>query len=158
MEFTDTTLTKNHTMIIQEKVKNAMQRAVEMARKHKTPFGAALLSAQGEILLVEPNTVALHGPLAHAEMNLLIRAQELHVLSPGQILVSTCEPCAMCMGAILWCGIGKVIFGASIAEAAEFIDQIEIEAKHLSDRFPRSAEIIEGIEKEACLRLFQEFT
>jgi len=32
----------------------------------------------------------------------------------GTTLYTSGEPCPMCMGAILWCGIGRVVFAASI--------------------------------------------
>ena len=42
----------------------------------------------------------------------------------GTTLYTTGEPCAMCMGAILWCRIGRLVFAASVAQLATKIDQI----------------------------------
>jgi tRNA(Arg) A34 adenosine deaminase TadA len=42
----------------------------------------------------------------------------------GSTLYTSGEPCAMCMGAIIWCHLGRVVFGASIAQLATKIDQI----------------------------------
>ena len=36
----------------------------------------------------------------------------------GTTLYSSGESCPMCMDAIVWCGITRVVFGASIAELA----------------------------------------
>ena len=54
----------------------------------------------------------------------------------GSTLYTSGEPCAMCMGAILWCGFGRLVFAASVEQLATRIDQImtssaELRAKAL---------------------------
>lgn len=43
--------------------------------------------------------------------------------APGALadatLYSSCEPCAMCAGAIYWAGIGRVVFGLAESRLAE---------------------------------------
>ena len=41
-------------------------------------------------------------------------------------LYTSGEPCAMCMGAILWCRIGRLVFAASPQQPATKIDRIMI--------------------------------
>jgi len=38
---------------------------------------------------------------------------------PAHELVTSCEPCAMCLGAILWSGVTRVVCGAARADATE---------------------------------------
>jgi tRNA(adenine34) deaminase len=40
----------------------------------------------------------------------------------GSTLYSSGESCAMCMGATLWCNVGRLVFGASIAQLATRIN------------------------------------
>ena len=58
---------------------------------------------------------------AHAEMTAFARAQNKldNASLKGCVLASSCEPCAMCSGATLWCGVEKLICGAPRKAAEE---------------------------------------
>ena len=80
------------------------------------PFGALLADSEGNVLLEAENTgVTESNALNHAETNLMNMAVTL--LSPEVIAAATvftsCEPCAMCSGAMYWTGINRMIFGLS---------------------------------------------
>ena len=90
------------------------------------PFGAAVFEARtGRLVAIGVNLVeSSRCSLAHAEMIALANAH--HALGnfdlgatdlPKLELVSSCEPCAMCYGAILWSGVRKVICAARGADA-----------------------------------------
>ena len=115
-------------------VSGRMQLAIALSRESvlkKTggPFGAVVVHEEtGELVSVGINLVTTAGlSIAHAEMVALSLAQ----LSVGQWnlshsgplqLVTSCEPCAMCFGALPWSGISSLICGAGKqdAEAAGF--------------------------------------
>jgi tRNA(Arg) A34 adenosine deaminase TadA len=40
-------------------------------------------------------------------------------LKPAHELVTSCEPCAMCLGAILWSGVKRVVCGAAREDATQ---------------------------------------
>ncbi|CAN5525562.1 hypothetical protein BH11ACT8_BH11ACT8_07240 [soil metagenome] len=82
------------------------------------PFGALLVGPDGTVLLEAENTVVTgHDVTGHAETNLVRLASAS--ISPTDLaactLVTSCEPCAMCSGAIYWAGIGRVVYGLSEA-------------------------------------------
>jgi tRNA(Arg) A34 adenosine deaminase TadA len=93
------------------------------------PFAAAVLEQQsGRLLGAGVNRVTALGlSLAHAEMLALSLAQRalgdwnLGARQAVQ-LVTSCEPCAMCFGAIPWSGVSSLLWGArkEDAEAAGF--------------------------------------
>lgn len=92
------------------------------------PFGAIVVHADGRLLGAGVNLVTRSGlSLAHAEMVAVSLAQgaaaswNLGVVGPVQ-LVTSCEPCAMCFGAVPWSGVGSLVWGArrEDAEAAGF--------------------------------------
>jgi guanine deaminase len=100
-------------------------RAVEIARegiKNGTgPFGAVI--AKGNKIVSEAvNRVVLdRDPTAHAEI-LAIREAcavfQTHFLE-GYTLYTSCEPCPMCLGAVYWAGIKRVVYCSDSSEAAE---------------------------------------
>jgi tRNA(adenine34) deaminase len=78
------------------------------------PFGAVIVSADGEILAqAYCNTSETNDCTGHAETNAVREASPRHsreVLAASTIY-SSGEPCVMCAGAIFWANIGRVVFG-----------------------------------------------
>jgi tRNA(Arg) A34 adenosine deaminase TadA len=111
-----------------------MQLAVSLSAenvRHGTggPFGAIVVDEQdGTLLGVGVNLVtAVELSMAHAEMVAISLAQSAagnwNLGSAGKAqLVTSCEPCAMCFGAVPWSGVSSMIWGAGKqdAEAAGF--------------------------------------
>jgi len=103
-----------------------MELAVELSRQnveHGTggPFGAAIFEGSGRLVGVGVNSVVrLDNSALHAEMVAFMMAQHragsFTLAAPGlppHELFTSCEPCAMCLGAALWSGITRLVFGAS---------------------------------------------
>ena len=86
------------------------------------PFGAAILDSEGNIVTVDSNTVLRdNDPTAHAEINAIRSACKLlgtHDLS-GYTLYATGYPCPMCMSAIIWANIKKVIYACPVQDAEQ---------------------------------------
>jgi guanine deaminase len=101
-----------------------MRRAIELSRESVThgggPFGAVIV-LDGCVLGEGKNRVVPDGdPTAHAEINAIrkaCRAQGSHSL-PGAVIYTSCEPCPMCLGAIWWAGISRIVFANSRDAAA----------------------------------------
>jgi len=84
-------------------------------RRGNRPFGAVIVSAEGEVLAEGYcNSTETGDVTGHAEVT-AIRA--LAAKRPGRevmagaTLYSSAEPCVMCAGAIFWANIGRVVFG-----------------------------------------------
>jgi tRNA(Arg) A34 adenosine deaminase TadA len=101
-----------------------LQRAIALAKRSIQngggPFGA-IITREGKILAEANNmVVSSHDPTAHAEV-LAIRkaaaALKSHDLSDC-IIYASCEPCPMCLGAIYWSGIKRVVYAADRKDAA----------------------------------------
>jgi tRNA(Arg) A34 adenosine deaminase TadA len=108
----------------------AVTLAAENVRHHSGgPFGAIVVEEQGGKLLgAGVNLVTVTElSMAHAEMVAISLAQSAignwNLSSETRVqLVTSCEPCAMCFGAVPWSGVGSIIWGArkEDAEAAGF--------------------------------------
>lgn len=84
------------------------------------PFGA-LVVRDGVVLGRGNNCVTLHNdPTAHAEVQAIRDAcQQVGDFSlDGATLYASCEPCPMCLAAIYWARIGRIVYAASREEAA----------------------------------------
>lgn len=91
------------------------------------PFGAAVFeSDSGRLVAVGMNSVVrLNNCTLHGEMVAFMMAQA-RVRSftlnaphlPAHELVTSCEPCAMCLGATLWSGVRRVVYGAGREDAS----------------------------------------
>jgi len=98
---------------------DACARGIEAGQ---APFGAALV-VDGEVVEVAFNTGGRdHDPTAHAEINVLRAAGRRYgtgdLGSVGDaVLYSSCEPCPMCFGAIVFAGIRRIVWAASVADA-----------------------------------------
>jgi tRNA(Arg) A34 adenosine deaminase TadA len=102
-----------------------MEQALNLAVRHVTtgrggPF-AALVVQDGRIVSAGANRVTAQcDPTAHAEV-VAIRAA-CQILSTfhlsGCTLYTTCEPCPMCVGAIYWARLNRVVYAATRQDAA----------------------------------------
>jgi tRNA(Arg) A34 adenosine deaminase TadA len=140
-----------------------MALAIELARQnvlHATggPFGAAVVSrASGELVAVGVNSVVrLNNCTLHGEMVAIMMAQaRLGVFTlrgaPGgeYELITSCEPCAMCLGATLWSGVVRVVCGAHRDDARrlDFEEGPVFPASHEYLQ-ARGIEIVEGVLRE----------
>ena len=109
-----------------------MRLAVAVARENVVretggPFGAAIVERDsGRVVAVGMNSVVrLNNSTLHGEMVAFMMAQQRvgsYTLSaPGGTvhdMYTSCEPCAMCLGATLWSGVKRVVYGAAREDAA----------------------------------------
>jgi tRNA(Arg) A34 adenosine deaminase TadA len=103
-----------------------LRRAIALsqaARDHGNhPFGAILVDAGGAVVAEAENTVTTGDDLTHHAETNLVRAAARAVPYADlaqHTLYTSCEPCAMCAGAIYWAGIGRVVYGLSEAGLLE---------------------------------------
>ena len=91
-----------------------------MTHQEGGPFGAVIVK-DGNIIAKAHNRVLLsNDPTAHAEVNAIREASQLlqsFDLS-GCVLYTTCKPCPMCLGAVMWARISKVYYGTTEKDAA----------------------------------------
>jgi tRNA(Arg) A34 adenosine deaminase TadA len=103
-------------------------RLAELNVRERTggPFGAAVFNVQTSTLVAPAVNLVLQSKssIAHAEILAISLAQRIldsHDLgAPGMPpveLVTSCEPCAMCLGALHWSGIRRLVCGARDGDA-----------------------------------------
>jgi tRNA(adenine34) deaminase len=123
-----------------------MRLAIEEARLGDFPFGAVIVR-NGEVIARGRNLGKTDGdPTAHGEMVAIRRclADHGHAALVGSTLYTSGEPCAMCMGAIIWCHMGRMVFAASVAQLATRINQIMISSAEIAAKAPFAPITITG--------------
>ena len=109
-----------------------LTRAIEIASECISegggPFGAVIVKDDKIIAEAYNRVVLSNDPTAHAEIlairqaSLVLKSHELNDCT----LYTSCEPCPMCLGAIYWSGISKVVYSCdrTDAERAGFSDKL----------------------------------
>ena len=133
-----------------------MQVAIAQAREGYTPFGCVIVN-ENKIVVSAFNTVKKDkDPTAHAEINAIRKLSKIPGYKNLQLtLYTTAEPCPMCMSAIMYAGIKRVVFGVSIPEISRYHKQIMISSEEIVEKGFAQIEIKAGMLYEECLHLFK---
>ena len=123
------------------------------------PFGAVIVK-NGKIISKGHNEVIkTNDPTAHAEIVAIRKAsKKLKRFDLSDcVIYSTCEPCPMCLSAILWAKIKKLYYICSKDDAAE----IGFDDKYIYDvikgKTKKSRLKKVRIDDNSCLELFKEW-
>lgn len=138
----------------EQKMRLAVDLSAENVRRGTGgPFGAAIFERDtGKLLapginMVEPLGVSL----AHAEMTAIAIAHNLRgdfdLSAAGRCeLITSCEPCTMCLGATVWSGVTRLVCGAAEADAkAAGFDEGPKPADWVAQLEGRGIEVVLGV-------------
>lgn len=124
----------------------------------QSPFGCTIVR-DGRVLAVAHNRVWLEtDATAHAEVNAIREAcrQAGTIDLSGSTLYATCEPCPMCYAAAHWARVGRIVFGASIADArAAGFNELSIPADVMRNEGRDGIELVSGFRAAECRELFR---
>jgi len=121
------------------------------------PFGAAIVRGDELVCVTHNQVLATNDPTAHAEVNAIRQASRIlgsYDLSDC-VLYTTCYPCPMCLGAILWARIPTVYYGATGADAAK--GGFDDERFHTFIRNPGNAFNLAPLDMEKTRELFNRW-
>jgi len=103
-----------------------LHRAIELSQQARSagnqPFGSLLVDAGGEILAQDVNTEITDNDItAHPELKLArwAGANLSEDEASKSSMYTSCEACAMCSGAIVTSGLGRVVFALSSPQLLE---------------------------------------
>jgi tRNA(adenine34) deaminase len=136
-----------------------MRRAIELALEDpQLPFGAVIVTTATGQVVAEGHNRSAESPIWHGEIDAVHRCALSH---PGidwsaLTLYSTAEPCPMCMAAILWAGIARVVFGTSIRTLqSKGWNQIDVLAQEIVRQASfRECALVGGVLEAECDALF----
>lgn len=104
-----------------------MKKAIELSRlavEHgNEPFGAVLVKNDEMVFTNENQIYTRHDPTFHGEAGLIREfcAQTGITDLQEYTMYSSCEPCFMCSGAMVWVKLGRLVYAASNMELEKIL-------------------------------------
>lgn len=150
---------------MQDNIKNQfMKEAIRLAGMNVDngnggPFGAVIVRDNKIIGTGFNRVTEINDPTAHAEIVAIRNAcRELDTFDlTGCEIYSSCEPCPMCLGAILWARIDKLYYAADRhdAKTAGFDDDLFYSEISLPPEKRKLSS--EELEKEEAVKVFNKW-
>ncbi len=134
--------------------------AIDISKKAKYPYGAIIVK-NGEIIgRSDDKTLMETSMYSHAELEVIESASKnknLYGDLEGATLYVSCEPCMMCMGAILYEGISKIVYAATLQDSndyycPEMITNIDELAKYRNTKI----EIVKELHRDKAVEVLKE--
>ena len=131
------------------------------------PFGAVIVEEEGgRLVAVGVNRVVPeNNSMLHAEILACMMAQRRvgsYTLGgpdrPAHTLVSSCDPCAMCLGATLWSGVRRLVCGAMREDAMRAgFDEGPVFPESYRYLEDRGIAIVRGLLRDDARAVMQEY-
>lgn len=141
-------------------MEEALHLSKAAAQHGNEPFGAVLVK-DGSIVYSNENQVhSASDPTFHAEAGLLRRfCAETGITDLREYtLYSSCEPCFMCSGAMVWTRLGRLVYGASNRDLCAIFGEEGSDCSHLvfshSDHQPQ---VTAGVLRQECLEVLEAY-
>ena len=130
-----------------------------MNKNEGGPFGAVITDKEGNIIAKGNNMVLKNNdPTAHAEITVIRDAcQKLNTYDlSGYILYTSCEPCPMCLSAIIWANIKQVYYGCTKQDAGKIGFRDDMIYEYLKGN-NQDIIYLKQINRDECITLFQDY-
>lgn len=141
-----------------------MQIAIQEAREGISngdggPFGTAIVRDGVLIASGHNHVLAYNDPTCHGEVDAIRKAcKRLGTFDlTGCELYTTGEPCHMCLCACMWANISKIYYGCTIADN-EIIGFRDNKFDQIFGGRDKLGNYMTEVDREACLRLFQDYS
>ena len=134
--------------------------AIEISKKAKYPYGAIIVKDGRIIGRSDDKTLMETSMYSHAELEAIESASKnknLYGDLEGTTLYVSCEPCMMCMGAILYEGISRIVYAATLQDSndnycPEIITNIDELVKYSSKKI----EIIKELHRDKAVEILKK--
>jgi tRNA(Arg) A34 adenosine deaminase TadA len=137
--------------------KELMELALSEAVKSDEPLRCgAVIAKDGEVISSSYNTQRSdNDATAHAEVSAIRQAgKKLGSKNlEGCIVYGTCEPCKMCLSAMTFAGIEKLVYGVSLKDVSPKV--IEITLEEFLEHSPRKLNVEKNFMQEECMQLYK---
>ncbi len=124
------------------------------------PFGAVLVK-DGKIVFTNENQIyTKHDPTFHGEASLIREfCAQTDVTDMNEYtMYSSCEPCFMCSGAMVWVKLGRLVYGASNIDLENILGNDGCNCSRMVfDNSFWKPQVTEGILRDESLKILREY-
>ena len=123
------------------------------------PFGAVITDKDGNIIATGDNQVLKsNDPTAHAEVMAIRNAcAKLNTYDLSDyILYTSCEPCPMCLSAIIWANIKDIYYACTREDASKIGFRDDLIYEYLEGK-NKDLISLKQIDRDECINLFEEY-
>lgn len=133
--------------------------AITISKNAKYPYGAIVVKDNKIIGRSDDKTLMETSMYSHAELEAIESASQnknLYGDLKGATMYVSCEPCMMCMGAILYEGFSKIVYAATLQDSndnycTEMITDIDVLAKYSKDKI----EVVKELHREQAVEVLK---
>ena len=137
--------------------KDFMRIAIKQAERSEEPLKCGVVIVKnGEIISQAFNSQRKdYNATSHAEIKaIVIAGKKLGKKNLDNcILYATCEPCTMCLSAIIFSNIKTVFYGTSGQESGRL--RIDVSTDYLLSKSPRHPKVIDNFLVDECRKLLK---
>lgn len=141
-------------------IKKAIELAAMAVEHGNEPFGAVLVK-EGEIVYTNENQIyTATDPTYHAEAGLIRRfCKETGITDlRDYTMYSSCEPCFMCCGAMVWVKLGRLVYGASDRDLCRILGEEGNDcAELIFEKSPWKPEVRGDVLKEQSIHVLEKY-
>ena len=150
--------------MVSDEDERLMRKALELSRRAmeygNEPFGAVLAKGGSVVFWNENQIRTRHDPTFHAEEGLIRRfCAETGVTDlSSYTLYSSCEPCFMCSGAIVWAHVGRLVYGASNRDLGGILGKEGTDCSSIVfGNSSHAPEVTRSVLREECVSVLEEY-
>lgn len=141
-------------------MKEAIALSASAVEHGNEPFGAVLVK-NGEIVYKNENQIYTKcDPTCHAEIGLLKNfCAETGITDLSEYtLYSSCEPCFMCCGAMVWCKLGRLVYGSSDIDLCSLLGAQGSECCNIVfNNSENDIQVTSGVLKEESFSILKDY-
>ena len=135
--------------------------AIEISKNANYPYGAIVVKDDVVIGRSDDKTLIEESMYSHAELEAIESASKnknLYGDLKGAIMYVSCEPCMMCMGAILYEEFDKLIYASTLEDSDKYIcKEIICNKLELAKLVNSEIEIVPELNREKAVQVLKDY-
>lgn len=134
--------------------------AIEISKNAKYPYGAIVVKDNKIIGRSDDATLMETSMYSHAELEAIESASKnksLYGDLKGATMYVSCEPCMMCMGAILYEKFDKLVYAATLKDSNDYYcPEIITDIDELARYSKNKIDIIKELHRDMAVKVIKE--